>query len=105
MLGSNSVLGITNNTAHPLSFVRHRADWTTNFWAPERTGDYAADCAAGRAAAIEMQQFIQERHCPNVYASIVRDMTLCGQWTGFEVGFCTEVGIIVAVNGAWAASA
>jgi len=83
---------------HPLSFVSHREDWSTCFWSPARTGDYTADCAAGRAAAIEMQQFIRAHGCPHIYASIARDMAQCGQWTGFEVGFCTEVGIIVAVN-------
>lgn len=100
MCGSNVVLGITNNTAHPLSFVRHRADWSTNFWAPERTGDYQTDCDRGRAAAMEMMEFIRERNCPNVYASICRDMSRYGEWTGFEVGFCTEIGITVVVSGA-----
>lgn len=97
MLRSHVVLGITGQTAHPLSFVRHRPNWTTNFWAPERSGDYETDCNRGRAAAREMLQFIRERNCPNVYASICRDMAASGVFGGFEVGFCTEIGITVMV--------
>lgn len=97
MAGESFMLGLTGATAHPLSFVRHRANWTTNFWAPPRSGSYETDCAAGRAAAREMIQFIRENRCPAIYASICRDMQSAGIWDGFEVGFCTEIGITVLV--------
>lgn len=93
------MLGFTSETAHPLSFVKISADGQKNFWAPECTGDYSKDCQIGRLAATELVDYLRENpHASTIFGSIVRAMTEAGRFDAVEVGFCSVIGIYVAVN-------
>lgn len=80
----------------PLSFTKEFGDGQTNFWSPERTGDYMADCAVGRAAGLEIVERLRDGAAPNLLGSVIRDMIASDQFEGVEAGFCSTIAQIVA---------
>ena len=72
-----------------LSFVES----ASKAWVPERTGNYADDCARGRRYARELLNFMREKNDPLPFNQVVRSMTDGGTMSGVEIGFCTEIGI------------
>jgi hypothetical protein len=78
--------------AASLSFVTLTGD-KVDFWAPERSGDYETDNAAGRRHAEALMRLIRETDNPTIYGSVVRAMTLHGTYGAVEIGFCSRIGI------------
>lgn len=70
------------NTAATLSFASK-----PDMWAIVPTGDYSADCEAGTAAAIELQDFMLAGDAPFMLGHVLRSMVEKGRWSGVEVGF------------------
>lgn len=56
----------------------------TRIWAPERTGNYATDCAIGRDHAKEAIHAMRVTGNPALLGNIVKSF---GQIEGVEVGF------------------
>lgn len=94
-MGEAVMLGFSGESA-PLSFVRYNCDGSKDFWVPERTGDYATDTATGKRYAREFLDYIRETRNPVIYKSICQAMHDGGVMGPVEIGFCTEIGIILA---------
>ena len=71
-----------NTAAATLSFANK-----PDMWAIVPTGDYSADCEAGAAAAIELQDFMRDHAAPFLLGHVLRGMVAKGRWGGVEVGF------------------
>ena len=65
-------------------------------WKPTRTGDYAADCAAGRHAAESLIAVIQQTDNPVLFGTVMRAIIAAGRYDAVEIGFCTVIGIELA---------
>lgn len=70
-----------------LPFVSVENGQATSLWAVERTGDYSADCATGRAHASALTAYIAEAGDPSFLPLVARDIVRAGQWTGVEISF------------------
>ena len=62
-----------------------------DLWAIEATGDYAADNAAGRAAAAELTRVMFFSDAPFLLGHVVKAMIAKGRFGGVEIGFCHAV--------------
>lgn len=60
-------------------------------WAPKRTGNYATDCATGRAHAIEVMRVMREQGNPALLGHVVRCFENKG--CGVEVGFIYQLSL------------
>jgi hypothetical protein len=72
-------------------------------WQPDRSGDYATDCAAGREIGAEVADLISSTGNPAFFGTIARAIAEAGQFDGIEAGFCSHIGILICVNGPHAA--
>jgi hypothetical protein len=91
---TNVISGIAteNLPLKVLSFVRDKKQ----LWAPERTGDYAADCATGRFYAEELVEFIAATDKPFVLGHIAKAIAEAGTWDAVEIGFYSVLGAALA---------
>lgn len=69
-------------------------------WAPDRTGNYADDCAKGRAEAELMLVYIDQTQNPAVFGTIARAIVVAGVYEAVEIGFCSRIGIQLCVPAA-----
>lgn len=84
-----------SNTATALPFVAFHHDGTIeSHWNPERTGDYAADCATGRSYAGQFAEMMRESGNAALLPWIIRDMPRGQDMSGVEIGFLTAVGLM-----------
>ena len=67
-------------------------------WSPVRTGNYHDDCVTGRAYADELIKMIGRTGNPALFGSVARAITFGGEFGGVETGFCSRIGIVIAVN-------
>ncbi|MDF0495375.1 hypothetical protein [Bradyrhizobium yuanmingense] len=74
-----------------LPFVREMDDGDVYLWHPKPTGDRAADIATGEYFARLTMLCAKEFDLPLLLASVLRDMTLAGKFTGVEAGFIAAV--------------
>jgi len=85
-----------------LPFVKvDAATGAVSYWNVEPSGDYSADCAAGRQLAMTTARFIASERAPNILAHIVQAMPR--QHTGVEVGFLFAFALLAAGKAAGAA--
>lgn len=56
-------------------------------WQPVRTGDYSADCAAGRAYFTELRDLIVSTDNPAFLSRVLSAQVQGGKWDGVEIGF------------------
>lgn len=76
-----------------LPFVTLRQDGTIeSHWNPERTGDYAADCAAGRSYAGQFVAMMRDGANVSLLPWIVGTMPRGEEMGGVEIGFLTALG-------------
>lgn len=83
---------LSDRDAHALPFVSSRTT-RVNYWKVDRTGDYAANCARGRAYAEALLSHIQEAKNPVILGSVMKAMIAAGVYEGVEIGFCAHLGI------------
>jgi hypothetical protein len=74
-----------------LPFVRETSDGEIYLWHPKPTGDQQADIAIGEHYARLTLFVAREFGVPLLLASVLRDMTLAGKFTGIEAGFIAAV--------------
>jgi len=65
-------------------------------WMPQRTGEYAFDCAQGRRYADELISFMREKNDPLPFGNVIRAIAEHGKMEAVEIGFCSRLGIILA---------
>lgn len=74
-----------------LSFVRVEAgpdgSAAVDLWAPERTGNYAADCRTGREAANELLAMIKRHGCYALAGWVQKSQIKSGIFGALEIGF------------------
>lgn len=70
-----------------LPFVDSIEGQATSLWTVQRTGDFEADCATGRAHAMALSDYIARAGDPAFLPLVARDIMRAGQWTGVEIGF------------------
>lgn len=56
-------------------------------WSPTRSGDYATDCARGRAYFIELCALMLEAANPTFLCRVLHAQVQGGEWGGVEIGF------------------
>jgi hypothetical protein len=64
-------------------------------WLPARSGDYAADCNAGRTLADELCRIIIGSDNPALFGTVARAIVESGQFGAVEVGFCARIGELI----------
>lgn len=64
-----------------------------SLWAPDRSGTYEAQCAAGRRYAEELVSHMQSDGNLVIFGSVIRAIVEGGKYEGPEIGFCAGVGI------------
>ena len=92
-LGGLQMLTKTRPAPHVLTFVAPTSSGGTNFWMPERSGDWAEDHALGISYAVEFLDWLATHGNALVFGAIMRAMTAGGIYEGVEVGFCQAIGI------------
>ncbi|MFN3424921.1 MAG: hypothetical protein ACK40C_09490 [Novosphingobium meiothermophilum] len=81
-----------SQNATALPFVALRPDGTIeSHWNPERSGDYAADCATGRSYAGEFLTKMRDGDSVSLLPWIIRAMPRGREMDGVEIGFLTAV--------------
>ena len=74
-----------------LTFRSFRNDGK-DYWHVSRSGDYATDCATGRAHADELVRVMRAEGNPGLLHHVVEAIALGGQFDGgVEVGFFTRL--------------
>lgn len=76
-----------------LTFVTRTAAGTLDLWTPERTGDYANDCAMGRDYAAELLAHMVTSQDSGIFGAVMRAITRSGVYDAVEIGFCTHLGV------------
>lgn len=61
-------------------------------WRPKRTGDYATDCATGRAIGQEIVDLVQASGNRLITGAAARMIVRGAMWDGVEVGFFHVIG-------------
>jgi hypothetical protein len=56
-------------------------------WDPVRSGDYATDCAAGRAYFNELHNLIRDSGNPTFLSRVLSAQVQGGTWEAVEIGF------------------
>lgn len=84
--------GAMTRTVRDFSFIKDGR------WSPVRTGRSAIDNEHGRACADEVLAFIAETNNPAIFGSVIRAITEGGVYCAVEIGFCSRIGIYMAVN-------
>lgn len=80
-----------------LPFVALRQDGTIeSHWEPQRSGDYAADCARGREYAQQFVRSMQDSENASLLPWVIRAMPRGDEMGGVEIGFLTGVSLAVA---------
>lgn len=74
-----------------LPFVRETDDGEVLLWNPNPTGHPQADIATGEYYGRITMLIAKEFGLPLLLASVLRDMTLVGKFTGVEAGFIAVV--------------
>ena len=75
-----------------LSFVGNSG----SMWSPERSGNYARDCATGRLYASELAEYVRLTGRLHTMSFVAQAIAASGEWGGVEIGFFT--GISAAMN-------
>jgi len=78
----------TEITALPFVAIDAAGGSIESHWQPQRTGDYAADCATGRDYAARFAAIGN----PILLPWIVRSMPRGDDFSGVEIGFLTAIG-------------
>ncbi|MCW1381513.1 hypothetical protein OLX02_01620 [Novosphingobium sp. KCTC 2891] len=85
-----------SNTVTALPFVAFRQDGTIeSHWNPERTGDYAVDCATGRNYAGQFAAMMRDGGNESLLPWIIRAMPRGQEMSGVEIGFLTALSMLV----------
>lgn len=58
-----------------------------DLWAPHRSGDYTADCAAGRSYAADLLKYIRITERLPMLGHVAQAIAAGGAWGGVEIGF------------------
>ena len=66
-----------------LPFARSKSD----LLAPQRTGDYAIDCATGRTYAGALLKYMRIKGFPPMLGRVAQAIAAGGAWDGVEIGF------------------
>ena len=74
-----------------LPFVDENLDGELLFWIAEPTGDQARDIQLGEWFADLALDVVRRYDLPLLLATILRDMTLAGGFTGVEAGFVNKI--------------
>ena len=77
-----------------LPFTKSRTNGTIDAWAPEATGDYAADCALGNNYFDQLRFHVQSN--PLTLSHVLQAMIEKGKVTGVEIGFLHSMSMSVA---------
>ena len=67
-------------------------------WTPERSGSYDQDCRMGRLYADQLLDAITRTGNPALFGTVARAITQGGVFDAVEVGFCSRIGIHIAVG-------
>lgn len=62
-----------------------------DYWTITDTGEWAADCTAGRAAAAELMRVMHFQDAPMLLGHVIKAMMARGRWSGVEVGFAHAI--------------
>lgn len=86
------MLATTKPVSHRLPFVSNDGE-TTNFWNPDRGGEYEVACARGRRYAEELLEVIRLEENPTLFGTVLRAIVAGRVYGGVEIGFCHRLGI------------
>lgn len=82
---------LKRNQIDTLPFVS-KQDNRVLLWVVNPTGQYPADCATGRAYAIELIDYMRTHDGASLLVNIVQAMAATGQpFSGIEIGFITTI--------------
>lgn len=71
----------------PFVIVDQETGKVTNYWNVTASGEYAADCEAGRAFAYDLLDHNADTGMPGILPWVARAMPPGDAYTGIEIGF------------------